>query len=556
MLEFDERYTIGDIFLRQDGDPPDQWRWFSHASGNVALPEKAAVRLVFYQPLMYQLRVPEATTPAVTQAPATEDVFAALHRIDPAQVEEINLSYFDRNVLHQNVRCQIDLSWLPRFSDLRGLTLRAPYNDPRYLSSLPSLEALDLVLDESTDGDDFRWIAGSRSLKKLDLQTWSITGNQLRNLRGNQSLATLSLFLSHHIPADTIEILSTVPFLRKLDLFCVSLSAEEQFCLGNLTSLRSLSIYNVEFLDDAFAHLCERLTGLAELEIASQPLRRDTFRGMSDEAFRSLPDLRALESLTIDQETITDAVTPYLAPFPALRRLDFSASRFTGAQCDRAFWEKLPALRELSLRPTPVRTAAIEAACAALPELLELSVKSDESQAVLRPVSTLDHLTHLELEMPVDKESASYLARLPQLRELQMDLPTQTLSGADFAFLRELKHLKLLDVYNVRRGNSILRFAADVGGLETLRLTRCNITDPGLRHLHRLPRLRTLRLGNNRITVDGIRRIGEELPSLRSLSISNNRFRVRGAPDDVYSHVEAALDALVAARPWMVVSFD
>lgn len=157
------------------------------------------------------------------------------------------------------------------------------------------------------DDNDMKFIGQLTSLKRLDLSNTKVTDRELRHLK---SLAKLQCLLVDE---------------------CYIRGGGFEY-LTRLNQLRDLSAVLTDFEDDHAAVL-EKLRNIESLKITNVNLHQKPF---SDKTLKSISKMRALQTLVLQSERITDAGVMALAKCPKLTHLKIGGGMLA---TKKGFWE-------------------------------------------------------------------------------------------------------------------------------------------------------------------------------------------------------------------------
>jgi hypothetical protein len=253
------------------------------------------------------------------------------------------------------------------------------------IGRLGRLRSLGASHVPSIDDESLAHLAGLANLEDLEIRATGVTGEGLVQLR-------------HLIR------------LRNLDLRGLPLADADLAHLAGRRRLQSLSLDSPEVTDAGLAHL-SHLTALVSLDLAGS--------GIRGEGLAHLGRMERLQSLDLTA-TAVDHLSA-LPQLPALERLSLGGS--TIGDAGLAGIEKLPLLKELDLRDTMVADAG------------------------LRHLERLDHLAHLILcRTGISGAGAHSLARMKALAVLNLRATRITLEGvAELAANPSLARIDLWD---------------------------------------------------------------------------------------------------------------
>ena len=220
--------------------------------------------------------------------------------------------------------------------------------------------------------------------------------------------------------------------------------------------------------------------------------------GVTDKALAAVGQARALQELTIDRATATDAGFAALAGLPDLEDLRVTRSpALTDAGLARLL-EGLPRLKNLAV---------------CLPDAKSLTATARSLGRHHPALSTLDLS-----ENPVDDADLVALAGIAGLSWLSLNQTRVTDAG--LVHLRRLPKLESLDLASTAITDAGLDVVGAMPQIRYILLHSTAVTDAGLVHLARLPLLRYLDLSGTRVTGAGLTHLAH-LPSLVILDLSN-----------------------------------
>jgi hypothetical protein len=216
---------------------------------------------------------------------------------------------------------------------------------------------------------------------------------------------------------------------------------------------------------------------------------------ISDRVLARVPAIAGLQALDIAFCPVTDEGIAHVAKIPMLRKLDLSYTKITDDAI--GLLSRCQGLEEIRLTGTKLTRVGI-AQLADFPSLRRLAVESIEPREVMAGTAKLPRLESLEMTfMP------SLSERLPIGKE-----------GSILLGLRALPGLKSLKIHGMVE-DDFLPVICELTSLENLSLKMTVVTDGGLVHLRRLPRLKAIDLGYTHVTAKGVAELQKALPSLK-----------------------------------------
>lgn len=319
--------------------------------------------------------------------------------------------------------------------------------------------------------------------------------------------------------------------------------------VGNLTSLRELSVHDAPITDAGLTYL-KRLTHLrtldfdqhftafsdssidpqeallneiretrairAELSKQNLPIREmerqiwlRRYAHITGTGLADLAGLTALEQLTLHAPGVTDDGLVHLKAMTRLRTLDLANTGITGAGFQHL--QGATQIEELKLHSTGITDAGL----AYLPQWPKLRVLN---------LSNTD----------ITDSGLAHVDGMNRLEELDLSSCEQ-ITDAGLVALKDLKNLRTLDLPE-GIGDAGLVQLAGLQKLESLNLAGANITDAGLVHLRGLTALRVLNISLTRVTDAGLVNL-RGLRALRTIGLRVNTV------------TDAAVDALKEAIP-------
>lgn len=348
------------------------------------------------------------------------------------------------------------------------------------LRALPQLERISLTMTRVTDAG-MPTLASCESLERVEL-LWTNTGDgAIRALTGKRELR--ELISGNLVSNDGLAALADIPAFRH------GLAGDD----ARVAAGRAPNelVLRGGFSDVGMAHL-RRLEGLAQLGLHDCTI--------SERGIDALSALPRLQLLSCDP---ADAWMPAIAAMPMLRALNAQDTTigdegFTALAQSRTI-ERLWLRRCHNLRDRGFR------ALATMPMLRNLSGSClNVTDAALAALPEFPALREL---MPMDVPDASYrhIGRCAALEALTLmycrdttDVATEHIAG-----------LSLQRYFNsyTRITDRTPELLSRMDSLEEVTFSACNrLTDEGVAHLARLPRLRTLDASGMQLTTTVARR--------------------------------------------------
>jgi RNA polymerase sigma factor (sigma-70 family) len=313
----------------------------------------------------------------------------------------------------------------------------------------------------SITDDGIKHLTRLTKLRILAAGGLELTDRALETIGKLTTLEELSLEINK-ITGAGLRHLRGLKNLRKLNLDFNRLQPDDLEPISELTGLTSLRIYSTGIVNDRVCELCSRLTNLRELHLSER------MADLTDRGVEHLAKLRHLENLTLmGCPKVTDASLAVIT--------------------------RMTRLKTLRLTELPPVTPKGMTGIGKLTELrvLEINVVSMDD-ASIRALESLTKLEELLLWAVASRPNH------PSLDSL----------GA----LRSLRRFRT----NMSMPSSAIRALATLPDLESINNELFEITDEDLTHLAKLPKLKTLVLASEKITVASLPTLAK-MKSLRYL---------------------------------------
>jgi internalin A len=469
-------------------------------------------------------------------------------------------------------RATADLSWL---RDMPQYGLEAvDCRDDDALAQVLAIQGLKgLYLSSSNVDDDMMTsVAGLTSLENISINAKSVTSQGLGKLKPLK-LKRLWLF-NTKTDDDCLATIAKFDSLETLALFNLEGFGKQNVTdagiaqLHDLTKLESLVLRGTKLTDVGMASL-SGLRNLKKLTISGT--------AVTDEGLKYLAGMRGLTWLDVDAEGVSDAALAHIvhrtqlehltlraissltafeqvSTLAALRELEATVHKEVNAgwKC----LEDLGQLESLTVAGAGVNDEAM-IHIGQLTRLKALSIRfstmTDDGLAHLAKLENLEHL-HLH-NSPITAEGLlslagtkklkwlslggisetgtaglEVLARWPNIEVLNLfNDSTRTLTEDQLAHLAALPRLRRLQLSNIEVTDRGAQLLSELSGLKQLwiDLGVSRLTDAGLEHLARLPRLENVGVGGD-FTRSGLEALAKAKALQRVTLVSDNLL-----PDEV-----------------------
>lgn len=337
----------------------------------------------------------------------------------------------------------------------------------------------------------------------------------LRQLRADD-LQVLT-FRGTDLDEEALECLGHLTSLEVLMLFDCQVSDRGLRHIAGLSSLRELNLRSSSVSDEGAAHL-SKLPSLSALFLSHSKV---TEKGVGH-----LVKMRSLETLELYGNEIGDAGVERLRELKSLRRLGIGSDHYLSDDGLRHLTD-LENLEWLDLSNTSIGDQAL-ARLKNLPRLQYLRLTdtnvSDGGLAHLRDFRSLQDLL---LPAGISDRGLEHVSKVGTLRSLLVQ--HSPITDAGVSALERLAFLETLQIccapvekdtpgVTDKSAASLVRMA----GLKVLWLQLSGITDHGLAQLTGLKSLETLQLAGNQITWEGLRHL-RRFPALTDLTVTGIR---------------------------------
>lgn len=300
-----------------------------------------------------------------------------------------------------------------------------------------------------------------------------------------------------------------------------------------VASIVSLRLFDTPLTDEVFSYLAPahdlqslvigngKITGAGLDKLSTTSLNRLSMRGTgaNDAVFAQVAKFPQLQTIELQETSVTSGILKHLQPLSQLKRLSLSDTVISDAGFSAI--NKLTSLESLELDRTKI---------------------TGES---LQHLGNLSQLKSLNLEnTEIDDSGISHLGNLHKLESLL--LGNTPITGASFGKLEPLDNLVTLNLNNTRVGDSAFRQLGKLPKLKRLELSSTrvtdgtvqqvtqsaqlnyldmygtNVTDAGLANLQNQRGLQDLYLGGTRASDIGLANL-KELKRLRQLDLSGTQ---------------------------------
>jgi Leucine-rich repeat (LRR) protein len=283
----------------------------------------------------------------------------------------------------------------------------------RRLRDLRSIESLHLKVGQEFSDEAWRTLLTCRSVDRLRLERYQFSPTRpLAGLSAWTQLRSLTVEGGEFSAADAQET-ACLPNLRQLTLSTVDAT---DAVLALLVALRRLEVFELthaghgrNVTSGGVAFLAD-LPKLRFLALARLP-------SIDDDICTHLEKMTQLESLNLDQATVSGASFDRLAGLTRLKSLNLIGTRVDDAAMEQL--TRLPQLEELDVGHTRITDAGL-AHISALRKLRRLNVAGNNlTDAGVASLAELKQLDELMLAgTAVTDAGLKHLAGLPKLRSL------------------------------------------------------------------------------------------------------------------------------------------
>jgi hypothetical protein len=370
---------------------------------------------------------------------------------------------------------------------------------PRFKTSRKAAEAIALALAIQL----LVLVAAAAEWSQHDIAAWvhSEGGTVTRNDAG-----------------DIIGVDLSSTWVRDADLAKLGGLAHLQLLHLSQTKITDIGLEHLAFLEDVRELNLEYAEAVTEDGVAHlktwRHLERLNLRGtqVASRVFEHLAGLTALRSLDLGFSRVEDAGFEHLASLTELRRLAIGGNRLIGTALPSL--DLLPSLAELDISGIQ----RVDSGLWGLP----LTEDTVARLAALTRLEVLDlggaTLADLGLDRPgrpdAERAELKYIDRLKTLINLHtLDLTRLPVSSASLGFLEKLPKLRTLALGQIPRlDDSAVPLLLRLDSIETLNLAETGIGDRGLERLRQMKQLKHLFAGGSEVTREGAERFRQARP--------------------------------------------
>jgi hypothetical protein len=303
----------------------------------------------------------------------------------------------------------------------------------RQLADMSGLESILGVGYLSAEG--MKVLSTMRNLKHLkvtlkDARIGYSGSTGLSFLAHHKSLEELNVSTGDPLPDDDFTALESLGGLKKLLIFCPSVSDKGMASIGRLRQLENLTL-----MTKVTRNGLNRLNGLLKLRQLQASGHYETSAVASvDETTLDLSGLKRLTDLNLGGLSLDDEDLAFLKRLSSLERLMIQPPSPLEGRSLRHL-ENLPELARLSLCNLSNCSGANLASLSGLPKLKNLSIFGDLPDATLKALAGPASLRSLDVRTnaPIRRETVADLgARLPHLEDVHIsELPPWLARPAD-----------------------------------------------------------------------------------------------------------------------------
>ncbi len=176
---------------------------------------------------------------------------------DLKRVETLDCSNFDFVIE--------DLEIIEKCSSLRNLSINIGTTDLTFLSALPSLESLYLVIWNYKNAVDFRYFSCLQNLKTLEVSGGDISSMALLYTDALATLKKLDSLILHEFGSVDLSFLENMPWLEHF--YCgYANEVKNVAAIGKLINLQELTLIDIKMED---LNYLDSLPSTMDLELCS-----------------------------------------------------------------------------------------------------------------------------------------------------------------------------------------------------------------------------------------------------------------------------------------------
>lgn len=371
--------------------------------------------------------------------------------------------------------------------------------DVANILSMKHLRVLSLS-DTQITAEQLHQLATSKTLVSLTFRRTNITVQGLEALGQLQSLRQLSLQDNQHLADEIAGPLSKMPQVVQLEL---SGHFTDAFvpALSSIGALEDLTLNGPGFTDAVIDSLIP-LKHLRRLRLRSVAINGVTLS--------HLAVLRDLTSLSVVGSGVSDPGLAEIAMIRSLRELDLTGNKFSNDGL--AYLKALPLLTKLDISSNRVTASGLKGYPALENVYLDKTDTDDSSLAAMAGMSL--HTLHLR-GTAVTGSGLAYLSSSTNSL-LVLNLAGSSLNSQAMPLVASFTGLVVLDLQGTDVQDNDMRQVAAIKSLANLTLADTAVTDAGLAHLAALDKLKALDIRNTSVTDLGLKQL-ESVGALRDI---------------------------------------
>jgi beta-lactamase regulating signal transducer with metallopeptidase domain len=580
-----DRYRLG-----RGSDWADVWQPFAEARGEVRIPVGVPLKLRIFDgglrdlaqlsnfgpddlhAISFEIKYSQTNEPLVYG----EQVLPFVrHLTGLKELEIYGVETFGPGLIHISHMTKLRVLSIgsERFDDkqlelirdlasLEVLNLYVPVGDEglRYLAALTSLRELSVKYQRIT-GRGLAHLGNLPSLEFLEIRgdgignrTGGPNNSALRHLEGLKTLRSLTLYSTTNINDSAAVHLKNLSNLEELKFIkqsgTINITDKGMPHIGQMTNLRLLDLGPTLVTDNGLAEL-RSLENLEDFRLPNSRVTGRSRHTLTDASLAHVAKFRRLKSLFAGRGDFTDEGLSHLSGLTRLESLAINSASESGCtDMGIAYLPQLHRLKTLNLTWGGVTNNGA-AHLGKMKSLVSLDLSTRGNRFTVAGVNKFKNLSRLRilnLSNVTRDNSILDIGTLTKLERVSIEIRDPNLRSrytavrdADLISIGKLKNLTYLGFYNSPfLSDNGLANLSGLKRLERLSIGGANVTDQGLAHVAGLTSLYQLNITGN-FTDRGLRQL-DGLNGLRYLSITSGggvsaqaQQRIRGNLPNLYS---------------------